>query len=119
MDVPQDGQHAGNRLRLFLVALALSGCVQEAKLVQVTADGGVVTYPLKRDAVSIFSPYRTEAFSLIEHHCLGKYAIVREGETKSVSYAPGLEGEDPIVTKRYWGIQFRCQVGGKLENDQK
>jgi hypothetical protein len=104
------GRHTRIWGGLCFVSLALSGCVQDAKLVQVTGDGGVVTYPLKRDSDSIYSSFRNEAFSLIEQHCNGKYVIVREGETKSMNYASGMmEGEEPVLTRRFWGIQFRCQ----------
>lgn len=109
-------EHARKRVGPFFVVLALSGCVQDAKLVQVTADGGVVTYLLKRDSESIYSPFRKEALALIEAQCEGPYSIVREGETKSQSHASGLmEGDDPVLTRRFWGIQFRCESRDKRE----
>lgn len=111
---------AAVRSGLSVLLLAVAGCVQDAKLVQVTAEGGVAAYPLKRDSDSIYSPFRKEAFSLIERHCGGKYAIVREGETKGVTYSSGLiEGDDPVLTKRYWGIQFRCRSGEQAEKNVK
>jgi hypothetical protein len=95
---------------ILVLLLAGVGCAEGAKLVQVTDTGGIVTYSLKKDSESIYSsPYRAEAIKLIEDHCQGAYLIVREGETKGESRMSNVEGEDTVVTRRFWGLQFRCK----------
>lgn len=95
---------------LFLAAaLFVAGCMSAVKLTQVTEGGGVVTYPLKREGASIYSPHRADALKLIEEQCHGSYRIVKEGETQGVTRNSGLDADDLITTRRYWGLQFRCK----------
>jgi len=89
--------------------LALTGCMGGARLVQVTDNGGVVTYPLKKDRESIYSPFRSEALKLIEEQCHGSYRIVKEGETQGVTRNSGLDADDLLTSRRFWGLQFRCR----------
>ena len=95
---------------LFLAgALVFTGCMSAVKLTQVTDGGGVVTYPLKRDRESIYSPDRADALKLIEEQCHGSYRIVKEGETQGVTRNSGLDADDLVTTRRYWGLQFQCK----------
>lgn len=96
-------------IALLIGVLALTGCMGGAKLVQVSENGGVVTYPLKKDRESIYTPFRSEALKLIEEQCHGSYRIVREGETQGVVRNSGLDAEDLLSTRRFWGLQFRCK----------
>jgi hypothetical protein len=97
-------------MSVFLLAglLAITGCMDGARLVRVTDDGGIVSYPLKREGETIYSPFRPEALRLIEGQCRGSYRIVREGETKGTTRNSGLDADDLITTRRFWGLQFRC-----------
>lgn len=97
------------RLCLLAGLLAATGCMGGAKLLQVTENGGVVTYPLKKDRESIYSPFRSEALKLIEEQCHGSYRIVREGETQGVTRNSGLDADDLLTTRRFWGLRFRCK----------
>ena len=97
------------RISLLAGLLAVTGCMGGARLVQVTENGGVVTYPLKKDRESIYSPFRSEALKLIEEQCHGSYRIVREGETQGVTRNSGLDADDLLTTRRFWGLQFRCK----------
>lgn len=81
-----------------------------ARLVQTNDDGGVVTYPLLHDGATIYSADRQEALALIEDRCKRRYSIVREGETKGLTYNSGKDSEDVISTRRFWGIEFRCKA---------
>jgi hypothetical protein len=93
---------------LLAVLLLETGCMEGAKLAQVTDTGGVVTYPLKKDRESIYQPFRDDALKLIEDQCKGGYIIVREGETKGHRYASGKDDSDELASQRFWGLQFRC-----------
>jgi len=86
-----------------------SGCMSAVNLAEVTEGGGVVTYPLKKDKDSIYSPFRADALNLIEEQCHGAYRIVKEGETQGVTRNSGLDADDLISTRRYWGLRFRCK----------
>ncbi len=98
------------RVVLPVVLLLCVGCIDGAKLARVTETGGVVTYPLKKDRESIYSsPFRADALKLIEEHCKGAYRIVREGETQGQSTMSGMEGEDRVAARRFWGLQFQCK----------
>ena len=97
------------KLSLLAGLLAITGCIGGANLVQVTENGGVVTYPLKKDRESIYSPFRSEALKLIEDQCHGSYRIVKEGETQGVTRNSGLDADDLLTTRRFWGLQFRCK----------
>ena len=93
-----------------LVAIALTGCAEGAKLVQESDGGGVVTYPFKGEQGSLLSSFRQEAFMLMKKKCGGLYTIVREGEAKGrVRIVSPIEGSQDIVEERRWGIEFRCK----------
>jgi hypothetical protein len=95
---------------VLIFLLLQTGCMGGAKLAQVTDEGGVVTYPLKKGRESIYSNFRNDALKLIEEQCKGAYMIVREGETKGHSYASGREGgDDEIASQRFWGLRFKCK----------
>jgi hypothetical protein len=98
-------------IRTFFLAglLMITGCMEGAKMVRVTDSGGIVSYPLKRDAETIYSPFRPEAMKLIEAQCGGSYRIVREGETKGTTRNSGLDADDLVTTRRFWGLQFQCR----------
>ena len=100
--------HTFRCLMLLTSVLVVTGCMSAVRLTQVTDNGGVVTYPLKRDGESIYSPFRAEALKLIEDQCHGAYRIIKEGETKGVTRNSGLDADDLVTTRRYWGLQFRC-----------
>lgn len=88
----------------------LVGCAEGARFVRVDEQGGVVVYPLKKDRESIYaSPFRAEALKMIEQHCHGAYLITKDGETKSEMRTTGLDADEPLTTKRFWGLQFRCK----------
>lgn len=94
----------------LLILLVANGCVEGAKLAQVTDSGGIVTYPLKKDRESIYaSPFRADALKLIEQRCGGSYNVIREGETHGHSRRAGKEGEDEVSTQRFWGLEFQCK----------
>ena len=97
------------RISLLTGLLLVTGCMEGVKVVQVTENGGVVTYPLKRDQETIYSPYRADALKVIEEQCRGPYRIVKEGETKGVTRNSGLDADDLVTTRRFWGLQFRCR----------
>jgi hypothetical protein len=46
---------------------------------------------------------------MIEEHCRKGYRIVREGETKGETRNSGLDADDLLTTRRFWGLQFQCQ----------
>lgn len=95
---------------LLALSLVETGCAEGARFAQVSDEGGVVTYPLKKDRESIYaSPFRTDALNMIEQRCGKSYTIVREGETQGQSRRSGREGEDEVSTQRFWGLQFRCK----------
>jgi hypothetical protein len=90
---------------LFLCA----GCAEGARFLQLNEQGGVVAYPLKRDRQSIYaSPFRAEALRMIDERCAKGYRIIQEGETKGETRNSGLDAEDRLTTRRFWGLQFRC-----------
>ncbi len=92
---------------LLLLCVA---CADGARFIQVNEQGGVVAYPLKRDRDSIYaSPFRAEALKLIEAHCPSGYQITREGETRGETRNSVLDEDDLLVTRRFWGLQFRCK----------
>jgi len=94
---------------LVLLA-ALSGCAEGARFVRVDEQGGVVIYPLKKNRESIYaSPFRAEALQMIEAHCHGAYMIIKDGETKPEMRTTGLDADEPLTTRRFWGLQFRCK----------
>lgn len=94
----------------ILIAIALAGCAEGAKLVQEREDGGVVAYPFKGEQGSILSSFRKDALALMKEKCGGPYTIVREGETKGRTRMAGhVEGAQEIVQERRWGIEFRCK----------
>ncbi len=95
---------------VLLVALALAGCAEGAKLVQERADGGVVIYPFKGEQGAILASSRKDAIALMQEKCAGLYTIVREGETKGrTRMASHVEGAQEIIQERRWGIEFRCK----------
>ncbi len=78
--------------------------------VRVDEQGGVVVYPLKKDRESIYaSPFRAEALKMIAAHCHGAYLITKDGETQSEMRTTGLDADEPLTTRRFWGLQFRCK----------
>lgn len=98
-----------SRAGLLGIALVMGGCGEGAKLVQVTATGGVVTYPFKGDS-HLVSSFRSDAFQLIDKQCAGAYSIVREGEAKGRSRIAGpVQGAEEVIRERRWGIEFRCK----------
>jgi hypothetical protein len=104
------GVTQGSLVVLLALSLVETGCAEGARLVQVNNEGGVVTYPLKKDRESIYaSPFRTDALNMIEQRCGKSYTIVLEGETRGQSRRSGEEGEDEVSTQRFWGLQFRCK----------
>lgn len=99
-------------LALGLVAGAW-GCAQGARMARVDEQGGVVIYPLKKDRESIYaSRFRADALLLIEQHCHGPYLITREGETAPQESNMGLDSEDMLTVRRFWGLEFRCKAAG-------
>ena len=98
-----------SRAGLLASALVLAGCGEGAKVVQVTDNGGVVTYPFKGNN-HLVSSFRTEAFQLIDQQCAGAYSIVREGEARGRSRIAGsVPGAEEVIQERRWGIEFRCK----------
>lgn len=103
------------RLRWFGLAwlalvVTLGGCAEGARFVRVDEQGGLVVYPLKKDRASIYaSPFRAEALKMIEAHCHGAYLITKDGETQPEMRTTGLDADDPLTVKRFWGLQFRCK----------
>ncbi|MBM4133984.1 MAG: hypothetical protein FJ245_09475 [Nitrospira sp.] len=94
----------------LLLLAALAGCAEGARFVRVDEQGGLVVFPLKKDRESVYaSPFRAEALKMIEQHCHGAYLITKDGETKSEMRTTGLDADEPLTTKRFWGLQFRCK----------
>jgi hypothetical protein len=92
-----------------LVLLA-SGCAEGARFLEVNEAGGVVAYPLKKDRESIYaSRFRADALKMIADHCPKGYRITREGETQGETTNSGLDQDDLLTTRRFWGLQFRCK----------
>ena len=88
----------------------LGGCAEGAKFVRLDEHGGLVVYPLKKDRESIYaSPFRAEALKMIEAHCHGAYLITKDGETQPEIRTTGLDADEPLTTRRFWGLQFRCK----------
>jgi hypothetical protein len=99
---------ASSRLLLTLT-LAVTGCGEGAKVVQITDTGGVVTYPFKGDN-HLVSSFRKDAIQLIDTQCAGAYRIVREAEARGRSRVAGpIQGAEEVITERRWGIEFRCK----------
>lgn len=94
----------------MIVCLILAGCGEGAKLIQDREGGGVVVYPFQGEQGSMLSTFRKDALAVMDNKCGGRYAIVREGETKGrmrvAGTAPG--GQD-VVQERRWGIEFTCK----------
>ena len=87
-----------------------TGCMQGARFAEVDDQGGVVIFPLKKDRESIYSsPFRAEALAMIEKHCQGRYIITKEGETQPQTRMSGLDADDILSTRRFWGLRFRCK----------
>lgn len=92
---------------LFLLC---AGCSEVAKLVQETPTGGVVTYSFKEDrGGAMMSPYRKEAFDLIEKKCGSQFGILREGEAQGYPSVSGSEGTEGQRIGRRWGVKFDCK----------
>lgn len=104
--VHRRGAIAVSLLVLFLCA----ACAEGARFLQLNEQGGVVAYPLKKDRQSIYaSPFRAEALEMIEEHCMKGYRIIQEGETQGETRNSGLDADDLLTTRRFWGLQFRCK----------
>lgn len=102
-------RHVGGLLLLVCLG-AVWGCAEGARFAKLDARSGVVVYPLKKERASIYaSRFRAEALQMIESHCRGAYLITREGETASRTSNMGLDSEDLLTTRRFWGLEFRCQ----------
>ncbi|MEW6544827.1 MAG: hypothetical protein AB1411_14615 [Nitrospirota bacterium] len=103
-------QRAGRGAAVASLLLLCAACAQGARFLQLNEQGGVVAYPLKKDRESIYaSRFRAEALTMIEEHCRKGYRIVREGETKGETRNSGLDADDLLTTRRFWGLQFQCQ----------
>ena len=97
-------------LLLLLLPLLLTGCGQDATLLQESDRGGVVVYPFKSEQGAMLASFRKDALSLMKDKCGGAYSIIREGEAKGrVKVAGPVEGAQEIVQERRWGIEFRCK----------
>jgi hypothetical protein len=95
-------------LAVVAVAVGLPGCSEGLRMAQSTDTGGVVIYPFKERG-ALLSPFRKEAFQMMEQHCGGPYRIVREGETKGRSRInENVSGMEEIRERR-WGIEFECK----------
>ena len=92
-----------------VIALCLAGCAEGAKLAQTNENGGVVTYPFKRDQGHMLSSFRKDALTLMKDTCSGGYLIVREGEARGRARVAGGEGGQEVIRERRWGIEFRCK----------
>ncbi len=102
-------RHGLAALSLMLLFLC-AACMEGARFLQLNEQGGVVTYPLKKDRQSIYaSPSRAEALKMIEEHCQKGYRIIQEGETQGETRNSGLDADDLLTTRRFWGLQFRCK----------
>ena len=88
--------------------LIFYGCAEGVKLAQDTESGGVVTYPFKETG-HLLSPFRKEAFQLIDKRCHGASRIVREGETKGRTRIQENASGGEEIKERRWGIQFECK----------
>jgi len=96
-------------LSLTLLLLC-SACMEGARFLQLNEQGGVVTYPLKKDRQSIYSsPFRADALKMIEEQCKTGYRIIQEGETQGETRNSGLDADELLTTRRFWGLQFRCK----------
>lgn len=108
--MPAGTMNWGARSVLAGLVLLVSGCAEGARFLQVNDAGGVVAYPLKKDRESIYSSrFRAEALTMIEGHCPKGYLITREGETQGETTNSGLDQDDLLTTRRFWGLQFRCK----------
>lgn len=91
------------------LALLFVSCSDGAKMLQTTDTGGVVVYPFKGDN-HLVSPFRRDAFRLIEQQCKAGYSIVKEGEAKGrTRVSSPVPGAEEAVRERRWGIEFRCK----------
>lgn len=86
-----------------------SGCSQEARLVRVTPQNSLVTYPIETEGDILSSRGRGDALRLIEEECPHGSRIEREGEVPKVSAAADRAWRGQMGTDRLWGIQFRCK----------
>jgi hypothetical protein len=108
-------EHDKDRMKIWsslavLLAIALSGCGEGAKLLQEMEDGGVVVYPFMDEQGPMLSSFRTDALALMKDKCGGRYTIMQEGETRGrTRMASPVEGAQEIVQERRWGIQFQCK----------
>ncbi|MBM4122073.1 MAG: hypothetical protein FJ249_05735 [Nitrospira sp.] len=94
----------------LMVLFLCTACAEGARFLQLNEQGGVVAYPLKKGRQSIYaSPFRAEALHMIEERCPKGYRIIQEGETQGETRNSGLDADDLLTTRRFWGLQFRCK----------
>lgn len=100
----------GSSAALLTMLLLLTGCGENATLLQESDHGGVVVYPFKGEQGAILASFRKDALALMKEKCGGAYSIIREGETKGRARVAGaVEGAQELVQERRWGIQFQCK----------
>src|SRR6266513_5866039 len=86
------------------------GCSQAVLLTHETEQGGVVTYLFKEDKDGpMGSPYRRYALKLIEVKCPAGYIVLNDGEVQGYSSMSTVGGAEGEVSRRRWGIEFRCK----------
>jgi hypothetical protein len=107
-------RRGGIGVLLVGMLVSVTGCLDGARFARLDDQGGVVIYPLKKERESIYAGrFRADALKMIEEHCHGSYLIVREGETASQTSNLGLDSEDLLTTRRFWGLQFKCKEGNE------
>ena len=96
---------------VFVLALAgsLSGCGHDARLIQDTPTGGLVSYPVQTEADVLSSDGRRDALRRIHDKCPQGSRIVKEGELPKVSQSADRLWRGQMGTDRVWGIQFACE----------
>ncbi len=98
-----------SRAALAALLLFCAGCGEGAKLVQADEQGGVATYPYREQVGHMATRFRGEAIQLIEEHCPGGYAIIKEGEVQGRNRITSTLTGGEVVTEHRWGIRFRCK----------
>ena len=91
--------------------LLVTACSDAVKLIRETDTGGIVTYSYNIERGGhMGSPFRKQAFDLIQQKCPTGSRIVRESEVQGYSSAGGYqEGSEGEVRGQRWGIQFECK----------
>ncbi len=93
----------------IILLVLLAGCAPQARLVNETATGGVVTYTFLHEQDILSSPGRYDALQLLAAKCPLGYRVIREGEIARINQALDKAWNGQIPSEKIWKIQFECK----------